>query len=420
MNFNKNMKPLAQTRLPVRKDDVVLLFALIFASVNAFFQDWAPNSFTMGSSYVVAMLILTSVFLSRRARQNHAIKSAAHLSQLSDYVSGYDTLCSRAASHCHEYIEAIDHSFDQLHEIIANAADKLGGLFVGEKHSINKRETLRHLVEELLELATDAEQVTQNTKLSEFVGHCGRVLKEMMDAVHQFKTSGETINLRFSTVHDKVLAIAKLLAEVSQINQQTELLSLNATIEAARAGEAGRGFAVVAEEVRKLAQRTESFSQQISNLLTQVNQAILEADQAVEASMSIDSSQAQAAQTEIETAVNTLRNLNERSGQRSVEINEISETIHALVLEGVLSVQFEDLVTQLLAKLRPQVQYLSNYSTQFFEVHRDSDSHDGILRLKQRNQRLEELLEQFVHHQTEMRRASLQQTTVDAGAIELF
>lgn len=100
-----------------------------------------------------------------------------------------------------------------------------------------------------------------------------RVRGQMGDIQQAAEQTSTLVNL----LGERSQEIGHIVQIISQIANQTNLLALNAAIEAARAGEMGRGFSVVAEEVRKLAEQSESAAVQVASLITIVLKDIEEA-----------------------------------------------------------------------------------------------------------------------------------------------
>lgn len=104
---------------------------------------------------------------------------------------------------------------------------------------------------------------------------CGQTVEQATEHMHAMRADAQRsrkamagLRERMQALQTKSREIARVVEMVEAVAYQTKLLSLNASVEAARAGAAGRGFAVVAQEVRALAQRSETATRKIHAIIT--------------------------------------------------------------------------------------------------------------------------------------------------------
>ncbi len=99
-------------------------------------------------------------------------------------------------------------------------------------------------------------------------------MKAMDDSMHKMEqASAETVD-SIANLLEKSSEISSILNSIKEISVETNMLALNATIEAAKAGESGRGFAVVADQIRRLAENSSSFANDIESIVNDVQTSI--------------------------------------------------------------------------------------------------------------------------------------------------
>lgn len=304
-------------------------------------------------------------------------------------------------------------------ELVGDAVLKLNDSFSGlNEQSQRQHDLVRGVIHHMQHMINSGGD--ENLGVEDFVSETSSVMGYFVDQVVDMSKGSVQVVDKIDDISRQMEAIYQLQSGIKGIADQTNLLALNASIEAARAGEAGRGFAVVADEVRKLARDSNDFNDQIAEQLQLTKASISEANEIVAQVASKDMSRAIAAKGRLDRMLTDLSDFNAKLGSSLDGIADLSGTISENVGLAVRSLQFEDIVRQLVEHVEQTLVRVSAVVTEnrgaLTGVNAGSLAVSGGAELVAMQDRLRVFREQAGDggHQ------SVGQESMDEGEIELF
>lgn len=312
--------------------------------IAAFLLHWAFSD--MGTSWL-AMLVhgaitLAALSITWLIPRNTGNKDSVKSNQLeSQQFSAVENVLMQTHPQFAIHFAGASGDLDQVQALLADAIEKLMDSFSGMQKLINSQQhAALHMV--------GNNNSGDNNQTEDFLAEITATFQQLIVTIVNNSKVGIELVEKMDVVTDKVGEILTVLADIDGIAKQTNLLALNAAIEAARAGEYGRGFAVVADEVRKLSGRSEQFSQQIRTTVSGMKEAITTAEASIAHMASLDMGFAVDSKKKVGEALGRAQKVNEHMAVVIEKQAQISREVDEVVGRAISSLQFQDMVGQLL------------------------------------------------------------------------
>ncbi len=183
---------------------------------------------------------------------------------------------------------------------------------------------------------------------------CEKELLPVLNSLELIIKSKDTLLTSVHNLMKETLELKEMATQVSSIAAQTNLLAINAAIEAARAGTAGRGFAVVASEVRKLSQSSAETGKNIGDRVQQIGVIMQTTLKSANEATEIDKKVIAKTGEVINNVLTNVRSL----GGSVEEMREHGSTIRVAVEEVMVTLQYQDRVTQIIDVIDNDMQRL--------------------------------------------------------------
>ncbi len=198
-------------------------------------------------------------------------------------VTGTDEIdrLAGAMNTCAQVIHEVLQSVAQGAEMLSAATSEMSARAVQTSDNANAQSSktnqiaaaAQEMTATISEISHNAESAAHASRLSaETADQGGAVMQAAAATMEKIAAATGTVAEKMNSLARRSQEIGKVISVIQEISEQTNLLALNAAIEAARAGEHGRGFAVVAGEVRRLAERTKSATEEIAATIRSIQE----------------------------------------------------------------------------------------------------------------------------------------------------
>ncbi len=256
-----------------------------------------------------------------------------------DEVGQLSAAFNRSMEVFHDLISRVVASVERIHgaaERVSQVTDQTNQRIEHQREQIEQVATaMNEMTATANDVARNAQHAADATRSGEEAAGQGRqVVRATVEGIEQLAVDVRRAAEAIRKLVEDSERIGTVIDLIREITEQTNLLSLNAAIEAARAGDQGRGFAVVADEVRKLATRTHESTEQIQEMIGQLQQETSGAESAMEqgyaqAQRTVEqASEADQALGEIERTVERINQVNTEIASAAEEQSQVANEIN--------------------------------------------------------------------------------------------
>jgi len=260
--------------------------------------------------------------------------------EIGDLVHWFNQFLNKLHGSISETIQSID-SLSQVSTQLATSSCTSKSRIQEQSKSIDQVsrsmnemfDTVRHIADYASNASLEANSANKEAETGTVV------VEKTIEAIHDLANEVKTASKVIDELDSHTSNVGVILDTIRGIADQTNLLALNAAIEAARAGEQGRGFAVVADEVRTLASRTQDSTQEIQQVLEELQRASRGAVEAMQRGMSKaemgveQSSSASDSLSSISGKVDAINVVNEQIASATEEQAQTSKLINGYIDE---------------------------------------------------------------------------------------